>query len=192
MRKSDMEIPKNSNKNFLTISGDIGSGKSVVGIAVAKALVYDYLSSGAIAREVAVKHGMTILELNQYAETHPEIDYEIDDRIAEIGRTRSGLVVDSRMAWHFIPHSFKIFLACSVSEAARRIASAGRSHEQYESQQVAEQQIAARRASEVKRFREFYQVDLGAHSNFDLVIDTVGRTPEQVVAIALQNVRTKI
>lgn len=170
-------------KNLITISGDIGSGKSAVGKAVAAALGFDYMSSGAIQREEAAARNMTILELNQFAETHPEIDYAIDDRIAHIGRTRDKLLIDSRMAWHFVPHSFKVFLVTEPAIAAQRIMAALRKNESYTDLAHAVEEIKARRASESKRFMQFYGVDLTDQSQFDLVIDTSNATIEAEVAV---------
>jgi cytidylate kinase len=170
-------------KNLITISGDIGSGKSAVGKAVAAALGFDYMSSGAIQREEAAARNMTILELNQFAETHPEIDYAIDDRIAHIGRTGEKLLIDSRMAWHFVPHSFKVFLVTEPAIAAQRIMAALRKNESYTDLAHAVEEIKARRASESKRFMQFYGVDLTDQSQFDLVIDTSNATIEAEVAV---------
>lgn len=170
-------------KNLITISGDIGSGKSAVGKAVAAALGFDYMSSGAIQREEAAARNMTILELNQFAETHPEIDYAIDDRIAHIGRTREKLLIDSRMAWHFVPHSFKVFLVTEPAIAAQRIMAALRKNESYTDLAHAVEEIKARRASESKRFMQFYSVDLTDQSQFDLVIDTSNATIEAEVEV---------
>ncbi len=170
-------------KNLITISGDIGSGKSAVGKAVAAALGFDYMSSGAIQREEAAVRNMTILELNQFAETHPEIDYAIDDRIAHIGRTREKLLIDSRMAWHFVPHSFKVFLVTEPAIAAQRIMAALRTNESYTDLAHAVEEIKARRASESKRFMQFYGVDLTDQSQFDLVIDTSNATIEAEVEV---------
>ena len=36
------------------------------------------------------------------------------------------LVFDSRLAWHFVEHSFKVFLSVNIDEAARRIWNANR------------------------------------------------------------------
>lgn len=49
---------------IITISGDIGSGKSTTGKLLAKKLDYKYLSTGAIQRQIAEEMGMTTLELN--------------------------------------------------------------------------------------------------------------------------------
>lgn len=159
-------------KNLITISGDIGSGKSAVGKAVAAVLGFAYMSSGAIQREEAAARKLSILQLNQLAESQPEIDYAIDERIAQIGRTGDKLVIDSRMAWHFVPHSFKVFLVTEPTIAAQRIMAALRNNESYPDLAQAMQEIQARRASESKRFMQFYGVDLTDQSQFDLVINT--------------------
>jgi cytidylate kinase len=49
---------------------------------------------------------MTTTELNKYSETHPEIDAEIDSTFKSLTNSEN-LIVDSRLAWFFIPNSFK-------------------------------------------------------------------------------------
>jgi CMP/dCMP kinase len=181
--------PAIPSKELISISGDIGSGKSAVGKRVAAALGWEYMSTGAIYREIAAARSMTVLELNQYGEKNPEIDFELDKRSTEIGRTRSRLVIDSRMAWHFIPHSFKVFLAVSVQTGAQRIVAADRSHETYASVEEAQERIVARRASEKSRYQMLYGVDVADQSHFDLVINTETATIEQEVDLLIADYR---
>ena len=39
---------------------------------------FEIYSTGKVQREIAQRYGMTTLEFNEYAETHLEIDDEID------------------------------------------------------------------------------------------------------------------
>ncbi len=165
----------------ITITGDLGSGKSVVSKALRASLGFDIYSTGKVQREIAARYGMTTLELNQYAETHPEIDDEIDGVFVQLNGLPEGLIVDSRLAWFFMPESFKVFLSVPVEVAAARImGDVARKREKYSDLEHAIEDLSARKDSENKRFREKYGADCTNMNNFDLVIDTSKFTPEEV------------
>lgn len=65
-------------RNKISITGDLGSGKSAVGKILKTDLNIITVSTGSIQREIATRMGMSTLELNHFTDTHPEIDDEID------------------------------------------------------------------------------------------------------------------
>jgi len=165
---------------IITITGDLGSGKSTVSNLLKDRLQYDYIYTGSIQRQIAHKHNMTTLELNKYAETHPEIDEEIDATFRTLNASES-LIVDSRLAWFFIPHSFKVYLQTDLAVSIRRIsADALRVNESYASVDDAATQIMARKKSENKRYMDLYGANCEDLSHFDLIINTTFLTPDQV------------
>ena len=171
---------------IITITGDLGSGKSTVSNLLRERLNYNYVYTGKIQREIANKYNMTTLELNKYAETHPEIDEEIDSMFKSLNES-TDLIVDSRLAWFFIPKSFKVFLKTDLLVSANRISEDNqRKNEKYASKEEAANEILARKASENKRFLELYGVDCSDLSNFNLVVDTSFITPEEVAGIILE------
>ena len=98
----------------ISLAGDLGSGKSTVGKILAKALGAAVYSTGTIQRRIAEEMGMTTLQLNQYMETHPEIDGKIDDGLRALETEDADLIIDSRMAWHFVPSSFAVYMAADA------------------------------------------------------------------------------
>ena len=173
----------------LSISGDIGSGKSAVGRILCEKTGQAFYSTGSIQREIAARRGMTTLELNQYSETNREIDDEIDDFSRRLGERDESFILDSRLAWHFVPHSFKVYLKVEPEIAARRILGDARQSEQYADLDAALTDIRARRDSEIRRFRELYGVELGAPENYDLVVDTSHAPPETIAETILRSFR---
>jgi cytidylate kinase len=174
---------------IITLTGDLGSGKSTVSKILCERLNYDYIYTGKIQREIAGRYRMTTLELNQYAETHPEIDEEIDATFQSLNHS-TDLIVDSRLAWFFIPESFKVFLKTDIKIAVRRIIDDHqRQNEKYSSEEEAANDIAARKASENKRYMELYGADCSDLSNFNLVIDTSFITPEEVAGMIMSGYR---
>jgi CMP/dCMP kinase len=173
-------------KNKISITGDLGSGKSVVGRILAQKLNIPTLSTGAIQRKIAERLEMTTLQLNQYTDTHPEIDDEIDDVFKSMNTNPDSYLLDSRLAWFFIPDSFKVYLQVSVAVAAERIMNdKGRKSEGYASVQEAISDLTARKASENQRFLRVYGADCGNLKNFDLVINTQNVSPEKVAEMII-------
>jgi cytidylate kinase len=164
----------------ITIAGDIGSGKSTIAKRLADLAGREPLSTGGIQRQLAQARGLTVLELNKLAEQDPSIDQEIDGYLIRLEDRQ--LVVESRMAWHFVPETLKLYLYISDGAAARRIIGAQRIDEHYGTIANAIQPIMARRRSEIIRFRKYYNVDIDDLRNYDLVIDTTFATVEEVVA----------
>jgi cytidylate kinase len=183
---------------IISITGDLGSGKSTVSNLLCERLEYDYVYTGNIQRKIAKRYNMNTLELNKYSETHPEIDEEIDATVKSLNNS-DNLIVDSRLAWFFIPKSFKIFLKADIEVSAKRISEDNkRKTENYSSEKEAISKIIARKESEHKRYTELYGIGSLDLSNFDLVIDTSFITPEEVANTIiseynmwLQNVNSK-
>lgn len=169
-----MEIPRRS----ITIAGDIGSGKTTVGTLLARKLELEYVSTGSIQRSIAASQGRTTLELNQSSEADPAVDVGIDDFLRQLNLQGKALVVESRLGWHFIPTSIKVYLYCAGEIAARRLVAAGRPDEAYENAEIAFEKMRLRRASEDKRFRRLYGVDIENLRNYDIVLDTSFVEPE--------------
>lgn len=168
--------------NKITLTGELGSGKSAVSRILCERTGFDYISTGRVQRQLAQELGLDTLEMNRRADTDPSIDQRIDSIFIELGKDPSGFILDSRMAWFFLPDSFKVFLHTDVEVAVQRILNdPDRSSEQYRDTEEAVQKITARKASENARFLEKYGADCANLNNFDLVIDTAQRS-QKVVA----------
>lgn len=168
--------------NKITLTGELGSGKSAVSRILCERTGFDYISTGQVQRQLAQALGLDTLEMNRRADTDPSIDQRIDSIFIELGKDPSGYILDSRMAWFFLPDSFKVFLHTDVEVAVQRILNdPDRNSEQYRDTEEAVQKIVARKASENARFLEKYGADCANLDNFDLVIDTAQRS-QKVVA----------
>lgn len=171
----------------ITISGELGSGKSSLSKLLCEKADFKILSVGAIQRELAVQHGMSTLEFNKYMETHPEIDIECDNKVVEYGLSEANLILDSRMAWHFVPHAFKIHLLVNMHIAAERIFNDDiRKNEQNNDIEHTLQNIITRKASEVKRFKEQYKVNIDNLQNYNFVVDSSFISPENLADFVLK------
>jgi cytidylate kinase len=172
---------------LIVISGDLGSGKSTVAKLLGMRLNLPVVSIGELQRQIAARRGLTTLELNKLAETDSSIDRDIDSLSAEIERTRKSAIVDSRMAWHFIPSAFKVFLTVDEVTAAERIWNIERNAErQYESIEAALRANRARRQSETTRFQLRYAVDITSWKGFDLIVNTTTVDKADVVELIVR------
>ena len=173
---------------IITISGIAGSGKSTVAKLLAKKLNYKHYSVGDFMREIAKERKLTLLELSKEAEEDPSIDKELDKKQIELGKKEDNFVIDSRLGFHFIPNSKKIFLEVQLNEAAKRILKEKRKHEQYKDINESIKKIKTRISSEDKRYNEYYKIDYHDKSNYDLVIDTTNAEPEEVVSKIIKTI----
>lgn len=169
-------------KRIIALSGDIGGGKSSVATALQQLTGYEMIGTGAIQRAIAKQRGMTTLELNQISQTDRSVDDEIDHYVINLGQTRDELIIDSRLAWHFIPSAFKVFLTVEPLIGAQRVFNAKRSEEHNPSLDITLDNNAKRQAMEDERFYKLYNIRFKEQSNYDFVVDTSHNAPEQIAA----------
>ena len=166
----------------ITISGTPGSGKSTVAKKLAEKLGLRHFSAGDFQRDLAKEKGVTPLEFAKMAEADPEIDKKTDSWAEAVGEADDNFVMDSRLAFNFIPDSVKIFLDVSEDDAARRIYHDMRPEEKENTTQGATyESIKKREESEKKRYQQYYGIDYTNPDNYDLVIDTTEVPVAEVV-----------
>lgn len=163
---------------IITINGKPGSGKSSLAKMLSEKLGYTYIDIGDIRREAARKRGMTLEEYNKLGETSFETDKDVDAYIKTLA-DKDNLVLSSRMAFHFLPNSVKIFLDVTMREAAERIFNDKKLGSRNETAQIAsaeeiERSLHERVRSDTVRYQKYYSVDIYDTTNYDLVIDTTG------------------
>ncbi|MBR0322909.1 MAG: cytidylate kinase family protein [Bacteroidales bacterium] len=174
----------------ITIAGDLGSGKSTVANHLISNINYRIESAGLIFRRLAEQHGMTAKEFNQFIESNPKYDNMVDDTIKEMGAKEENIIFDSRLAWYFVPKSFKIYMYVDVDTATELIFNdKGRVSESYSDMATAKKEIIERRESEVLRYKTFYNIDINNYSNYDFIIDTSHATKDEVNEAVLSNFR---
>lgn len=170
--------------SVITVTGDPGSGKT----SLCRRLADDGWSvatAGDLFREEAAKAEIGVTKLNDRPEAS-SLDSRIDEWVATLGKGLGRVVIDGRMAWHFVPRSFKVLLRCDPETAARRVMGAvGRKAESYGSLEECAESLKARQAAERGRFKRAYGVDFLDEGNYDLVIDTTLMTTEEAVSLLM-------
>ena len=175
----------------ISLAGDLGSGKSTVGAILKEKFGAEIVSIGRLQRSMAAEMGMDTCEFNRYQETHPEFDKILDTRLASYESLCGNFIFDSRMAWHFVPSAFSVYLKCDITEAAKRVAKAGRSDERYSDEKEAADKLLLRREREKKRYADFYGVDITDMNNYDLVVDTTDKSVEEVAEAIIDGYKEK-
>ena len=159
-------------QDTISIAGNIGSGKSSVARRLSEITGWPFVSTGALFRELAARRGLTVLELNKRAETDPSVDDEVDGHLRRLAESGESAVIDSRMAWHFVPGSYKVYLVVDPRVAVGRVYGAVRKDERYASVEEAAEDILARQRVEAERYHDLYGVHVDDWRNYDLVVDT--------------------
>ncbi len=179
-------------KQIITVAGRPGSGKSTASKALAEHLGYQHFSSGDLFRAIGAERGINdVRQTNIVAEKQVDIDHLVDQRLRSIGSSEDQIVIDSRMAWHWMPFSFKVYLELDLEVAAYRILS-NMTQERRQSEHVPEdpkeyaRMLQERLDSEAKRYKTLYNVNPYDHANYDLVIDTNLHNQEDVLKIILE------
>lgn len=172
----------------ISITGDLGSGKSTVAKKLCETLGYKYLSTGEIQRQLALEKGMNTLEFNKFTDQNQFIDDYIDQRLKDVNNQLESYILDSRLGWHFVKKSFKVYVMAIEEVAASRVmidsSRIGEPEANDIQQKIKEQQ--ERRKSENERFEKTYGVKPSIFKDFDAVIDTSSANIEEVTNLLLK------
>lgn len=168
----------------ITLTGNLGSGKSTIGKIMTEKYGYEIFSTGKILREMAAERGLSVLEMNQLMQSDPSFDHLLDDKVTAISiEKKDDIMFDSRLAWHFAVNTFKVFLSVDINEAARRVYNDDRGEvEAYASQEDAKNQLLDRARTEDTRYKDMYGIDYFKLQNYNLVLDSTFTKPELLAA----------
>lgn len=170
----------------ITITGSLGSGKSTVGKILSEKLKFKIISAGNIMRNLSNKYKMDINDFSLYIKDKPNFDLELDEELKNTSSSNQGVIFDSRIAWHLLPKSFKIFLYVDETTSANRIYNdKNRTNENYESLIDAQKRIKERSLNTINRLNKLYGVDILNKENYDLYLDTSNLTIEEVTDVIL-------
>ncbi len=171
----------------ITIFGLAGTGKSTTGKILKEKLGYEYISTGSIFRAMAENEGMSLNDFEQLSDTTDKYDKELDNKTKEYGENKDNFIFDSRLAWHFIPDSFKIKLDCDFDTRTVRIAE----REIKDLDKVRDETIH-REDLITKRYKNYYGIeDFSNDKNFDLVVDTKVNNAQKVVEIIMKELELR-
>ena len=172
----------------VTVSGPPGSGKTTVARLVAKRLGFELIATGKIFRNQAKEAGMDVHKYNELAERDATIDRDLDDKIVRIARSKDNIVLEGRLAGQLLNRNrigaFRVFVTASIRTRAERIARRERTRPLDELKS-----LQSREESERRRYLEYYNIDIGDLSVYDLVVDSNDITAEECSDIILRELR---
>ena len=163
-------------KNIISISGDLASGKGTVSKILMNELNYGIYRNGEYARSLAKEMGLDITSFNDYLSHHPEIDEQIEKSASEYAKVNDKFVIDARLGWYAVPESFKVYLKVDVDVSAKR-AFNDPNRKSTECFNTVEEQ---------KQDIKLYHIHKEDMNNYDLVVDTTYKTPEEVASIIIE------
>ena len=171
----------------ITLTGNLGSGKSTLSKLLEAEYGYEIFSTGTVIRKIAEEKGLSVLEMNELMKTDPKYDREIDDTTARISKENQdkNILFDTRLAWYFVEKSFKVFLSVSLDVAANRVQedkSRGMV-EGYDTLEDAKRKLKKRAETEDARYKNLYGIEYFDYSNYNLVLDSTDCTPDILVKI---------
>ena len=123
---------------------------------------------------------MDVVAFGRHAAAHPEVDVELDSRMAARGR-RGGVVLEGRLAgWvatrEGLP-ALRVWVTCRDEVRAARVA-----RREGIDPGTARAANSAREAAERERYLRTYAIDLADTSIYDLVLDSTEADPPTLVA----------
>ena len=174
----------------ITITGNLGSGKSTVCRLLEANHGFEYYSTGTIQRKIAEEMGLNVLEMNKIMCSDSKYDNMIDNTTARISRENpdKDMIFDSRLAWNFVEKSFKIFLTVSLNEAAKRVFADDKRGEveKYKSIEDTREQLRLRAQTEDRRYKDIYNLNYFDFSNYNLILDSTCCTPGMLTKVILK------
>ncbi len=166
----------------ITVSGLPGSGTSTISRLLAEYYELELISSGEVFRRIAKEKGVSLSEFGAMAEKDPSIDLAIDKNQRDIVRSQDNLVLESRLAGHMasgVPNVLKIWIKAPLPVRVKRIQKREKSasfDEEYK-------KTVLREKSEALRYVNYYNIDIGDLSIYDMVIDSEKWNQYQILDI---------
>lgn len=176
----------------ITITGNLGSGKSTISKIIQEKYGFEIYSTGTIQRNLAKELGKSTLEMNQLMCNDPQYDNMIDDATTRTARENihKDIIFDSRLAWNFVEKSFKVFVSVAIDEAAKRVFNDSRGDvEKYTSLEDTKNQLKARAQTENIRFKDMYDLEYFNFSNYNLIVDSSYNSSEEIAKIVMDEAK---
>lgn len=172
---------------LITLGGKAGSGKGTIAKLLAEKIKYKTISIGDMKRELADTMGINIYDFNilgDKQENAKEFDLKYEEYQKSL-QFNDKIILDSRLGFFAQPKAFKVLLDVEEEIWSKRILNAKRDTDKFSSPEEALEEVQKRNLNDQKRYQKLYDINLRDHNNYNLVIDTSERRPDEVVDIIL-------
>jgi predicted cytidylate kinase len=164
---------------IVTVGGLPGTGTSTLCRLLERELGLPYVYAGQIFRQEAAARGLSLQELNELAGEDDSVDHALDDRQIELLR-KGNVILEGRVSgWlassNEIP-AFKVWLEADEDERIRRLVD--RDGGDFSEQR---RMTRERVAQEADRYRRYYGAEVADPAIYDLVLDSTGVEPPELV-----------
>ena len=169
-----LEKLKHTERLIITVSGDIGAGKSTFAKHLAEELEIPRIYIGQFMREEAAKRKMTLDEFNKLLNENDAVDKRLDEMQRERSSQVEKAVFEGRTSWHFVENpTVKVYLSVDPNIATDRIwEDRNDKRDQYGTKEALHAANEQRKQSEIARYEKYYGINAYDHANFDIVVDT--------------------
>jgi len=181
--KDALQYLKNITPLRITLSGDIGAGKSTFAKRLSEELDIPRVYIGQLMREEAKRRNLTVQELHTLLEQDPELDKQMDAIQTQKGREIERGVFEGRTAWHFIENpDVNVYFSVDPHIAVDRVFkdTENKLRDSFATKEALLKADQERAASNQQRFKEFYAIDIRDLNNFHIVHDTSAESVDEV------------
>lgn len=177
------EIPKGKELR-VAISGKSGCGNTTVSSLLASKLSIPCVNY--TFKNLGAELGLSVKDIMEKARTDFSFDRAVDTKQVELAN-KSSCILASRLAiWLLTNADLKVYLYASSNTRAKRVHK--REGGNFE---VLKAFTETRDNEDTKRYKDLYSIDNNDYSFVDLLIDTEGLAPEQIVNIILDSLLKK-
>jgi len=160
-------MPRPVKELVITLAGHHGSGRTTNAKLLAESFGLRYISIGMLFRERAGELGVSLEEMNRIAAKDREFDNWLDNRTKEESMKR-GIVIDANLsAWMAEAPDLRVYVTCPFEDRVKRIAD--REGREYGD---VEKETRAREELELRRYKEYYDVDIDDLTVYDIILNT--------------------
>ena len=169
----------------ITIFWLAGSGTSTIWKLLSEKTNFTFMSTWNIMRSWSEDMWYSIYQFeDKVVKNDSSFDLKLDEKVKLFWEENDNFIFESRLAWYFIPDSFKIYLDCGVDERYRRI----QNREWLLLDEVIEKNEKRERELEIRYNKVYPNITFPPlKTSFDLVIDG-SNTPDEIVEEIMKNI----
>lgn len=174
----------------ITITGDIGSDVLAVAQLLADKLGYEVIDTEQLYRKYVEEKKRKGLSQNQLDDK--SIAEHIYAELEQLGKTKTDCIFAARLAWHFVPNSYKVYLRINPVTGAKHAYIGERKCEERIDWVRAYVFNKRRKAIELKRYKTMYGIaDSFGYKQSDAIVYIGQRSAEETANCVLQAYENK-